>query len=111
MGRTPAAVEKLLIDYFTSKGSLVLTNVPGPARTVSLAGVPVGGVLVWAPCSGSIEMTVSMFSYAGKVTVGFLADAGLVPEPKRLAAAARRELLEYARLARAAEGERNGRHT
>lgn len=93
---------RLLIDYFTAKGSLVLTNVRGPRRTVTLAGTPVTGVLVWAPCSGSLELSMSVLSYAGKVTVGFLVDAGLVPEPQALADAFREELLGYARIARAA---------
>jgi hypothetical protein len=55
------------------------------------------GVLVWAPCSGSIGMSVSIFSYAGKVTVGFLTDAGLVPDPRSLADATRAEALALAR--------------
>jgi hypothetical protein len=59
--------------------------VPGPPRAVTFAGAPVKGVLVWAPCSGSVGMSVSIFSHAGKVTVGFLTDVGLVPEPQELA--------------------------
>jgi diacylglycerol O-acyltransferase len=38
-------------------------------------------------------MSVSVFSYAGEVTVGFLADAGLVPEPQALADAFRADVL------------------
>ena len=72
---------------------MVLTNVPGPRRRLSVAGAPLGGVLVWAPCSGSVGMSISIFSYAGKVTVGFLTDAGLVPDPQALADAARTEAL------------------
>ena len=102
MGFAPAPLERPLVDYFTGKASLVLTNVPGPPRRVRLAGVPVGGVLVWAPCSGSIEMSVSLFSYAGKVTVGFLVDAALDPEPQALADVFRDELRAYVRLARRA---------
>jgi diacylglycerol O-acyltransferase len=102
MGLAPAAVEGRLIDFFSAKGSMVLTNVPGPRRTLSVAGTPLGGVLVWAPCSGSIGMSVSIFSYAGKVTVGFLTDAGLVPEPQALADAARTEALRLGRVARTA---------
>jgi WS/DGAT/MGAT family acyltransferase len=98
MGRAPARLEGRLVDFFTSKGSLVLTNVPGPRRRVSVAGTPLAGVLVWAPCSGSVGMSVSVFSYAGKVTVGFLADAGLVPDPQALADAFRAELLALARI-------------
>jgi WS/DGAT/MGAT family acyltransferase len=97
MGHTPAAVEARLIDYFSAKGSMVLTNVPGPRTRLSVAGTELAGVLVWAPCSGSIGMSVSIFSYAGKVTVGFLTDAGLVPDPDSLADATRAHALALAR--------------
>ncbi len=97
MGHTPAAVESRLIDYFSAKGSMVLTNVPGPRTRLSVAGTEMAGVLVWAPCSGSIGMSVSIFSYAGKVTVGFLTDAGLVPDPQSLADATRAQVLALAR--------------
>jgi WS/DGAT/MGAT family acyltransferase len=100
MGHTPTFVESRLIDYFSGKGSMVLTNVPGPRRPLSLAGTPLAGVLVWAPCSGSVGMSVSIFSYAGGVTVGFLVDAGLVDDPQPLADAFRAELLALARRSR-----------
>ena len=100
MGRTPMDVESRLIDYFTAKASMVVTNVPGPRRAISLADTPVAGVLVWAPCSGHMRMTVSIFSYAGKVTVGFLTDTGVVDDPQPLADAFRSELLSLARRSR-----------
>jgi diacylglycerol O-acyltransferase / wax synthase len=92
IGLTPAQVEHRLIGFFASKASAVVTNVPGPRERVYLAGTPVRGVLVWAPCSGSIGMTVSIFSYAGEVRVGFMADVGVVPDPRPLANAFDREL-------------------
>jgi WS/DGAT/MGAT family acyltransferase len=100
MGRAPADVEARLIEYFTAKASMVVTNVRGPERPISFCGTPVSGVLVWAPCSGDMRMTVSIFSYAGKVTVGFLTDAGVVPDPRPLAEAFRAELLALARRSR-----------
>ena len=36
MGRTPPQLEERLIDFFSAKGSMVLTNVPGP-RAAALA--------------------------------------------------------------------------
>ena len=42
MGHTPAAVEARLIDYFSAKGSMVLTNVPGPRTRLSVAGTRAG---------------------------------------------------------------------
>jgi diacylglycerol O-acyltransferase / wax synthase len=100
LGRAPALIEARLIDYFSAKASMVLTNVIGPSSKVSLAGVPIDGVLVWAPCSGSMQMSVSLFSYGGKVTVGFLSDPGVVDDPQALADAFRDELLALARRAR-----------
>lgn len=100
MGRAPAGVESRLLEFFTAKASLVVTNVIGPPRPISLAGAPVASVLVWAPCAGDMRMTVSLFSYRGRVTAGFLADAGIVGDPQPLADAFRAELLALARRAR-----------
>jgi diacylglycerol O-acyltransferase len=100
MGRAPVGIEAPLVDCFSDKASMVLTNVPGPGRPVALAGTPVASVLVWAPCSGHMQMSVSLFSCAGKVTVGFLADAGVMPDPQPLADAFRAQLLALARDAR-----------
>lgn len=92
IGATPAPVEAALVGLFSSVGSTVLTNVPGPRRTVFLAGSPVRGVLVWAPVSGDLAMSVSIFSYAGSVSVGVMTDAGLVPDPEVIVAAFADEL-------------------
>ncbi len=92
IGLTPPWMEDRLIGFFTDKASLVVTNVPGPRERLSFAGVPIEGVLVWAPCSGSLGMTVSIFSYAGEVTVGFMVDSALLADPAPLARAYEREL-------------------
>lgn len=101
MGRTPVQIEKRLIDLFSAKGSAVITNVPGPPRQVYLAGTPVAGVLVWAPASGGVSVTVSIFSYAGSITVGLMTDAGLVPDPEVIVAAFESEMEALLRLKRA----------
>ena len=92
IGRTPAQIEKVLIDLFTTKGSAVMTNVPGPRQPVYMGGTPVRGVLVWAPCSGGVSMSVAIFSYAGEVTLGVMTDAGLVPDPETIIEAFEPEL-------------------
>jgi diacylglycerol O-acyltransferase / wax synthase len=96
LGVTPAQIEARFIDFFTARGTLVLTNVPGPREVVSVAGSPVRGALVWAPCAGSIGMTAAIFSYRGEVTVGLMADRGLLPEPGDVVAEFGRELRETA---------------
>ena len=97
-GLAPEPVERRIVDMFTGKGTAVVTNVPGPTRAVYLAGVPVRGVLVWAPTSGHIGMSVSVFSYRGEVTVGLMVDAALVPDPGEVITQLERELDALARL-------------
>jgi diacylglycerol O-acyltransferase len=97
IGRTPVQIEKRLVDLFSTKGSAVMTNVPGPRQPVYLAGTPVRGVLVWAPTSGGVSMSVAIFSYAGEVTLGVMSDARLVPDPERIIEAFEPELESLAR--------------
>lgn len=92
IGLSPPALETQLIDLFSAKASLVLTNVPGPKAPVYLAGAQLRGVLVWAPCAGSVSTSVSIFSYDGQVSIGFMCDAGLVPDPQAIVAAVDEEL-------------------
>jgi hypothetical protein len=72
----------------------VLTNVPGPRAPVYLVGTQLRGVLVWAPCAGSVSTSVSIFSYDGQVSVGFMVDAGLIPDPDAIVAGVDAELAE-----------------
>jgi WS/DGAT/MGAT family acyltransferase len=98
MGLTPPEVEKIAIDVFAAKASMVVTNVPGPQQPLYVAGTPLRGVLVWAPMSGSVAMSVSILSYDGRVTVGLMSDAGLVPDPERIVHGFERELRRLERL-------------
>ncbi|MGZ4179828.1 MAG: wax ester/triacylglycerol synthase family O-acyltransferase [Solirubrobacteraceae bacterium] len=99
-GHTPEPVERRMIDVFTGKGTAVMTNVPGPKKPVYLAGTPVRTVLFWAPTSGHIGMSVSIFSYRGEVTVGLMADAALIPDPDRIVTRLEDELKALSRLSR-----------
>jgi len=91
-GLTPERVERRIIDMFTAKSTAVMTNVPGPADIVYLAGTPIRTVLVWAPTSGHIGMSVSIYSYRGEVTIGLMVDAALVPDPQEIVARLEEEI-------------------
>jgi diacylglycerol O-acyltransferase len=92
IGRVPERLGKGLVDLFTTKGSAVTTNVPGPGQPVYMAGTPVRGLLVWAPRSGGVSMSFTIISYAGEVTLGLMSDAGLVPDPEAIVTAFEQEL-------------------
>jgi WS/DGAT/MGAT family acyltransferase len=97
-GVMPAGVESRIVDFFSAKATAVMTNVPGPREPVYLAGAPVGKVLVWAPASGSVGMSVSIFSYRGEITVGLMVDAQLVERPQTIVDHLERELVALEKL-------------
>jgi diacylglycerol O-acyltransferase / wax synthase len=84
VGMAPAAVERAAVEVLAAKGTLIMTNVPGPRNPVYLAGTKLAGLMFWVPQSGKVGLGVSIFSYAGQVTMGVSVDAGLVPDPHRL---------------------------
>ncbi len=85
MGAAPAALEERLVQLFSAKGTAVITNVPGPSRPRLFAGATVKSLAIWAPASGSVGMSVSLFSYRGEVSVGLLADTAVLADPQSMA--------------------------
>ena len=81
MGVSPPGSERLWIDFFSTRTSVVVSNMAGPEKPIRLAGVTVKGMLIMAPRTGSVGLGVTIFSYNGRVTFCVNADAGLVPDP------------------------------
>jgi hypothetical protein len=92
MGWAPRAIEDLAVTFFGKKTSLVLTNVPGPRTRLTLGGIDVSRIMFWVPQAARMGLGISIFSYAGEVTIGVLSDAGLVPDPETLVADMHAEL-------------------
>lgn len=107
-GMAPAAVERAAVDVVAAKGSLIMTNVPGPRHPVYLAGTKLAGLMFWVPQSGKVGLGVSIFSYAGQVTVGVSVDEGLVPDPHRLVSGFRDELRALASVASSGDASHPG---
>ena len=80
-------IESIVVDIFSRKGSVMVTNIPGPPVPLTMAGRPLERMLVWAPTSGHVGVGVSLLSYAGSVRMTVAADAALVPDPERIVAA------------------------
>ena len=100
IGRVPLAVQRLVVKIFATKATLVMTNVPGPNRTLYLAGKPIRDVFFWVPQSGHVGLGISILSYNGTVRLGVGTDAGLVPDPQAIVAGFQEEFDELLRLAR-----------
>ncbi len=101
IGLSPRGSQRLSIDFFSEKASVVVSNMRGPEEPIRLAGAPVKGLFIMAPRSGSVGLGVTIFSYNGRVTIAVNADAGLVPQPDELLRAFVAELRALQRLATA----------
>ncbi|MDD7937136.1 wax ester/triacylglycerol synthase family O-acyltransferase [Actinomycetospora lutea] len=77
-GHGRAAWTRALVGRYAEAATLIITNVPGPARELTLAGTPVRDLLFWVPCSGRLALGVSILSYAGRVRLGVAADTGVL---------------------------------
>jgi hypothetical protein len=84
IGMAPTEIEHLVLNLFGTRGTAVMTNVPGPREPISLAGKRVSGVMFWVPQSGRLGLGLSLLSCAN-VSSGVATDAGLVPDPELVA--------------------------
>lgn len=92
MGLLPVTLERGMVAFFAPKASLVLTNVPGPAQRVRLAGAEVSRLMFWVPQSGRLAVGISLVSYAGQVVLGVMTDAARVPDPEAIVTGFEEEL-------------------
>jgi diacylglycerol O-acyltransferase len=100
-GLAPRAVEQLLLRFFGSKATAVVTNVRGPAEERFLAGRRLRRLTFFVPQSAKLGLGISLFSYAGQLEVGIIADSGLLPDPT---AVTREVISELRLLAKAGSG-------
>ena len=92
LGLAPELIEQLAAEIFTRKGSLVVTNVPGPRQRLTLAGQEVDQLMFWVPHPALLGLGVSLLSYADEVRVGVRADEGITDDPGALVSAFEEEL-------------------
>jgi diacylglycerol O-acyltransferase / wax synthase len=97
LGFLPPRLEAVASGFYADKASLVLTNVIGPLRPVYIAGSKIRQMTFWEPQAGGIGVGVSIYSYAGQITIGAVSDRNLVAAPARLTADFQRAYLELAR--------------
>lgn len=95
MGLLPGVIEERAIELFTAKGSVVVSNVPGPREPLYLAGARIAQQFFWVPQAGDIGVGVSLLTYDGRVHFGLIADRHLIAEPGDVA---RRFAAEFEKL-------------
>jgi diacylglycerol O-acyltransferase len=91
-GVAGSAIERSVIDVFTRKGSLLVTNVSGPPVPLAIAGRALESIVVWAPTAGHIALGVTFVSYAGAMRVGVVSDPAIVADPQVIVTEIERDL-------------------
>jgi WS/DGAT/MGAT family acyltransferase len=81
VGTLPNAVEQPILEYFSTKSTAVMTNVPGPREPIYMAGAQVEDLQFWVPQSGEIAVGISILSYNNHVNFGIMTDKKLVSDP------------------------------
>lgn len=97
IGMFPGKLADWVTSWFSTKASVVLTNVPGPRTRLYFAGQPLKRLMFWVPQSGRIGLGISIISYQGEVLLGVMVDDGLVDEPEEILASFRDEIDEMRR--------------
>jgi len=91
-GHLPMPLEKRLVGMIAAKSAAVVSNLPGPARPVRIAGARLKSLVFWPPQAGGMGIGISFFTYAGELNVGISADRNLLSNPQVLLQALREEL-------------------
>ncbi|HET7755129.1 MAG TPA: wax ester/triacylglycerol synthase family O-acyltransferase [Anaeromyxobacteraceae bacterium] len=84
LGLVPKLLEQIVIEFFTTKASLVVTNVPGPRESLHLAGKQIEHLMFCVPHPARLGLGVSILSYAGEVRIGVRADEAVMSNPQDL---------------------------
>ena len=92
IGMMPDRLEDVVVDIFGAKGTVVMTNVPGPRQQLYFAGAGIDNMMFWVPQSGRLGIGISILSYNGKVMIGVATDTGLIPDPEAVVASFHAEL-------------------
>jgi diacylglycerol O-acyltransferase len=100
-GCLPTALQHFALNLFTSKGSVVLTNIEGPASRRYLAGSKMTDLICWVPQAGKLGVGLAFISYAGQIQLALFVDTDLVPDPDRLMALTQDAFGELERATRA----------
>jgi WS/DGAT/MGAT family acyltransferase len=83
-GGLSALVERLGVEFFSKRASVVVSSIRGPERALHVCDAAVRDVIVWSPSPGSIALGVTLMSYAGHVRIGVAADAHVVGDARRV---------------------------
>eukprot|EP00122_Pirum_gemmata_P021201 Pgem_evm1s19771 len=68
----------LMMNFYATKCQTILTNVPGPACEINIAGHEVESFAPFIPCGSRGGLSMGLLSYNGRIYFGAFAESGVV---------------------------------
>lgn len=89
-------------DYLSPLCNLVITNIPGPRRTLSLGGSTIEAVYPFTPLFHGIGLVIGLFGCGSTIGLGLTGSPSTTPRLARLAEAIKQAQCELTHAARSA---------
>jgi diacylglycerol O-acyltransferase len=83
-GSVAPGIERRAMRWGARRASLVVSSLAGPKMPLSIAGQPLGAVVIWAPAAATIGLSITLFGYAGAIRLGVLTDSAVIDRPGQL---------------------------
>jgi len=103
MGETLAMIPRGSQDFFVPSNVLI-SNVRGPAEPMFLGGARLEALVPVSTLISGMGLNITFMSYAGRVVIGYTANASALPDAQRLAFLALLEQIIANRIADQPEG-------
>ncbi|KAK3752745.1 hypothetical protein QZH41_018701 [Actinostola sp. cb2023] len=84
LGTLPESIGRFSSYSLNRHCCLILSNVPGPLRELELNGSAIESVIAWPPLMSDTSMSISVFSYAGKLRMSVMTDKAVICNPTKL---------------------------
>lgn len=80
----PTCIISPFFDFIVKKCTGVLSNVPGPQRSLKVVGHDLETMTFWAPPRANLGMTFSITSYNGRIVIGVQSDKDVLEDPEEI---------------------------
>lgn len=84
LGTVPPDMARKTAYHLAGKITGIISNVPGPGRSLCFAGEKLKKVMFWLPLLKGLSLGISIISYNNAVFMGIVTDSRIVPDPETI---------------------------
>lgn len=84
LGSVPPDMARKTAYHLAGKITGIISNVPGPGRSLCFAGEKLKKTMFWLPLLKGLSLGISIISYNNAVFMGIVTDSRIVPDPETI---------------------------